>query len=185
MQQTLKKEEKSEEDKKLEAELKKLSPDERLQREEINPIEQECLKRVFERLSNLEKLPSSDEDSKTKQYKKLIEQKANEKKMKLEFKQKNASSFMNESKKMKSPKKYKEDDHEHSTGKKNNKNNTDEDQQKSLLDKKIGIKSIRKILKILDVGAEHISKEEMQLMIWVRRVLNTRKLMKIWIIMLI
>lgn len=172
MQQTLKKEEKSEEDKKLEAELKKLSPDERLQREEINPIEQDCLKRVFERLSNLEKLPSSDEDSKTKQYKKMIELKANEKKMKLEFKQKNASSFLNDSKKMKSPKKYKEDDHEHSTGKKNNnKNNNDEDMQKSLLDTKIGIKAIRKILKILGVGPEHISKEEMQLMIWVKEII--------------
>ena len=166
MQQVSKKEEKTEEEKKLEAELKKLSPDERLSREEINPIEQECLKRVFERLSVLEKLPSSDEDSKTKQYKKLIEQKANEKKMRLEFKP-TGSTTLNDSKKIKSPKKYKEDEHSHSPAKnKKTKNNSDEDLQKSLLDKKIGIKSIRKVLKIL--GVENITKEEMQLMIWVK-----------------
>ena len=98
MQQISKaKEEKTEEEKKLEAELKKLSPDERLQREEINQIEQECLKRVFERLSELEKLPSSDEDSKTKKYKKLIEERANEKKMKLDLKP-SGSSLINDSK---------------------------------------------------------------------------------------
>lgn len=164
MQQNSKaKEEKTEEEKKMEAELKKLSPDERLQREEINPIEQECLKRVFEMLSILEKLPSSDEDSKTKKYKKLIEEKANEKKMKLDFKP-SGSSFMNDSKKMKSPKKYKEDEKDHSPGKKTG-NSGDEEQLKSHLDKKVGIKSVRKILKIL--GVENITKEEMNLMIWV------------------
>lgn len=161
MQQISKaKEEKTEEEKKLEAELKKLSPDERLQREEINQIEQECLKRVFERLSELEKLPSSDEDSKTKKYKKLIEERANEKKMKLDLKP-SGSSLINDSKKMKSPKKYKEDEN---NNKRNNKN--DEEEHKIHIDKNIGIKSVRKILKIL--GVENVSKEEIQLMIWVR-----------------
>ena len=168
------KEENTDEEKKLEAELKKLSPDERLQREEINPIEQDCLKRVFERLSLLEKLPSSDEDSKTKKYKKLIEEKANEKKMKLEFKP-TGSTFLNASKKLKSPKKYVEDEHDHSSGKDNKTKNSksDEEQLKANLDKKLGIKSVRKILKIL--GVEHLSKEEMQLMIWVRTYFLSRK----------
>lgn len=165
MQQVSKKGEKSEEEKKLEKELKKLSPDERLQRETINPIEQESLRRVFERLSVLEKEASSDEDSKSKKYKKLIEQKANEKKMKLEFKP-TTSKLATETKKKASPKKYKEDDY----GSPNKKiiNPQEEEKQKSLMDKKIGIKSIRKILKIL--GVENVTKEEMQLMIWVKKI---------------
>ena len=157
--------------KKLDAEFKKLSPDERLQKVVIRSIEQDCLKRVFERLCVLEKEASSDEDSKTKKYKKLIEEKANEKKMKLEFKP-TASINLNESKKQKSPKKYKEDDH--SPKKQIPITNTKEDDEllKINLDKKIGIKSIRKVLRILDV--ENITKEEMQLMIWVNffKILN-------------
>ena len=80
--------------------------------------------------------------------------------MKLDLKP-SGSSLINDSKKMKSPKKYKEDEN---NNKRNNKN--DEEEHKMHIDKNIGIKSVRKILKIL--GVENVSKEEIQLMIWVR-----------------
>jgi len=68
----------------------------------------------------------------------------------------------NNSKKLnKSPKKFKEDE---PSKKSPTKDTLDEEQQKANSEKKIGAKSIRKVLRIL--GVDNVTKEDMQLMIW-------------------
>jgi len=62
----------------------------------------------------------------------------------------------------KSPKKFKED--EMSPKKSPPRDSLDEEQQRANLEKKIGVKAIRKVLRIL--GVDNVTKEDMQLMIW-------------------
>ena len=122
---------------------------------QLKSIEKECLDRVFNKLCKLQDEFSSDQDSIKKTYLNEIEKKASMKKMKLNL---NLNSFKNKT--LKKEKKYKEDDKKFNSL--SSKNNLDEDEKK----KKIGIKSIRKMLKILN---QEISAEEIELMIWVNK----------------
>ena len=120
----------------------KLSPDEELELIKIRSIEQQSLNFAFQKLATLEEEPSSDENSNEKQFRKRIEKKANEKKMKFSSAPtgKNPSKLTN--------KKFKEEDGAASQGKK----------------QRIGIKAIRKILR--NLNAVDYPKEQMNLMIW-------------------
>jgi len=141
----------------------KISLDEEISKVVIKSIEQECLNRVFDKLCSLGKLKnyllenekSSDDDSPAKRYQRQIEKKAKEKKMKL-------SSNVGVQSKSNAPvvhkeKKFKEDE--------NNKNQNQNNETQTQLDKKIGVKSIRKTLRRL--CQDNYPKEEMELMIWV------------------
>lgn len=55
--------------------------DQEIKKIELKHIEKLCLKKVFDQLAELEKENSSDEDSVKKKYLKMIEERANEKKM--------------------------------------------------------------------------------------------------------
>lgn len=63
----------------------KRTNDELLSNIQIKSIEKECLDRVFEQLTILEQEESSDDESTEKQYLKNIQEKANQKKMKLKL----------------------------------------------------------------------------------------------------
>lgn len=121
---------------------------------QLKSIEKDCLDRVFKLLCELQDQPSSDDDNKQKKYLMEIEKRANQKKMKLQIKDK-PSGGSNASSPIKTEKRYKEDE--------NNKlspgGSTMDDSGK-----KVGVKAVRKILKKLE---QEVAKEEMQLMIWV------------------
>jgi hypothetical protein len=127
----------------------KITEDEELSKINIKSIEKECLDRVYNFLCSMQNELSSDEDSKQKKYKKEIEQKANEKKMKIETS--NYLSKISQTTGKKTKKNYKEDEfknpEEESTSKKG----------------KIGPKAIRKVLRTL---CDQYMKEEMDMMIW-------------------
>jgi hypothetical protein len=127
----------------MKTKLKKTN-DEYLSEIKIKSIEKDCLDKVFEQLCILEQEASSDDDSIEKKYLKLINEKANNKKMKL-----------NLSPNKKSPvrmikKNYEEDQPQ-------------ENQLNSFYSKKFGVKALRKILRVLT--SENM-KEEIKQMIW-------------------
>jgi len=122
---------------------------------QLKSIEKECLDRVFNRLCFLQEEESSDDESKEKKYLTEIEKKASLKKMKMNV-------FTNTNYKTKFgfkkvEKKFKEDE---------SKNNSHTKNLPAIEEprKRIGVKSIRKIIRFLK---QEISKEEMDLMIWV------------------
>ena len=120
---------------------------------QLKSIEKECLDRVFNRLCDLEEEPSSDEDSKRKCYLNEIEKKANLKKMKLVL----TSNKMLKNLSYKNEKRFKDEDSKLNSINAKNQNEDD-------IKKKIGVKSIRKIIRYLK---QEIPREEMELMIWV------------------
>lgn len=127
----------------MKAKLKKTN-DEFLSEIKIKSIEKDCLDKVFEQLCLLEQEASSDDDSMEKKYLKIINEKANAKKMKL-----------NLSPNKKSPvrimkKNFEEDQPQ-------------ENQLNSFYNKKFGGKALRKILRTLTT--ENM-KEEIKQMIW-------------------
>ncbi len=123
----------------------KMTQEEYLSTIELKSIERDCLDRVFKLLADLQEQPSSDDDSTQKKYQREIETKANEKKMKL-----NVSKYMAKSgnKTVRNDKKFAEDKKEENIPNEN---------------RKVGIKSIRKILRTL---CHEYPKEEMEMMIW-------------------
>jgi len=131
----------------------KLTEDEELTKIQIRSIEKECLERVFNYLCSMQKELSSDEDSKQKKYKREIEQKANEKKMKLETS--NYVSKISHTQGKMTKKVFKEDEEKISS----NENEEESKEKKG----KIGTKAIRKVLRSL---CDQYMKEEMDMMIW-------------------
>jgi Ca2+-binding EF-hand superfamily protein len=129
----------------------KLTQDEQLKEVEIKSIEKERLDRVFERLSLLQEEPSSDENSKQKIYRKQIESKANQKKMKISLNN-NLNKSSTASLNQKPTKPFKEDDE-----KAQNEINLHEKTRK------ISVKAVRKILKKL---CSEYPKDEMEMMVW-------------------
>jgi hypothetical protein len=131
----------------------RLTEDEELSKIQIKSIEKECLERVFYYLCSMQKELSSDEDSKQKKYKREIELKANEKKMKLETS--NYVSKISHTQGKKTKKAFKEDEEKIPS----NENEEESKEKKG----KIGTKSIRKVLRSL---CDQYMKEEMDMMIW-------------------
>lgn len=135
----------------------KTMQEEILSKVQLKSIEKECLDRVFNRLCSLQEEPSSDEDSKQKKYLTEIQKKASLKKMKM-------NTFNNTNFKSrifppsKADKKFKEDEPRNNSGLIKNAPVVEEPR------KRIGVKAIRKIIRFL---RQEISKEEMDLMIWV------------------
>jgi hypothetical protein len=132
----------------------KQTHEEKLNSIQLKSIEKDCLDRVFKLLCELQDQPSSDDDNVQKKYLMEIEKKANQKKMKLEVKDKSSCVSSNISPARKE-KKYIEDE--------NNKLSPGGSNMDDRM-KKVGIKAVRKILKKLE---QEIPKDEMQLMIWV------------------
>lgn len=120
---------------------------------QLKSIEKDCLDRVFKLLCELQEQPSSDDDNKQKKYLMEIEKRANQKKMKLVIKDK--PTVANHSNSPKKEKRYKEDEN----SKQAPGGGAVED-----VDRKVGVKAVRKILKKLE---QEVVKDEMQLMIWV------------------
>lgn len=85
----------------MKAKIKRTN-DELLQSIQIKSIEKESLDRVFDQLTILEQEESSDDDSVEKQYLKHINEKANQKKMKLKLNDSLVSKEQNKSKEGKS-----------------------------------------------------------------------------------
>lgn len=135
----------------------KLTQEEELAKIQIKSIEKDSLDRVFSLLSCLQEEVSSDEDSTHKKYIKEIDSKANQKKMKVI-----KSNFVSKTQQLnhkKIKKSFKEDEHlKTSSSSQNTKSETNTEMKK-----KIGVKSIRKIIRTL---CDQYSKEEMDLMIW-------------------
>jgi len=128
----------------------KVTQEEYLNSIQIKSIEKDCLDRVFQKLSDLQEMPSSDEDSKQKKYKKEIEAKAAEKKMKI-----SASNYVSKTMMNSKKRNFKEDDIPMMSSKRE-----EDSGEKS---KKIGVKAVRKALRNL---CEEYPKEEMEMMIW-------------------
>jgi hypothetical protein len=131
----------------------KLTEDEELLKIQIKSIEKECLERVFNFLCLMQKELSSDEDSIQKKYKKEIELKANEKKMKLETSNYVSKISQTQGKKMK--KTFKEDEEKSQ--------NIEQEEESTEKKGKIGTKAIRKVLRTL---CDQYMKEEMDMMVW-------------------
>jgi len=129
----------------------KLTQEEQLSMIQIKSIEKDCLERVFILLSDLQKEESSDEDSAQKIYKKQIESKANQKKMKISISTYVSKTNMSSTSTKKMMKSFKEDD---------DKGIHDETRDNK---GRIGVKAVRKILRTL---CEEYPKEEMNSMIW-------------------
>lgn len=128
---------------------------------QLKSLEKDCLDRVFKMLCELQEQPSSDDDNSQKKYLMEIQKRANQKKMKLNLKIKSQIGNRNSSSSPpKTEKKYKEDE----IGKKGEAYNAIDDSAK-----KIGVKAVRKILKKLN---QDVSKDEMQMMIWVKAFLS-------------
>ncbi len=126
----------------------KLTQEEQLSLVEIKSIEKESLGRVFNILSKLQEEDSSDDDSKQKIYKKQIEAKANQKKMKIAY---SSSPLKSTLFKEKTPKVYNEDD---------------EPQSDLAMHEKSGHISVKAVRKILKKLCSEYPKEEMEMMIW-------------------
>ena len=121
---------------------------------QLKSIEKDCLDRVFKLLCELQDQPSSDDDNKQKKYLMEIEKRANQKKMKLVIKDKPAGASHSNSP-VKKEKRYKEDE---------NSKQAPGGGAVVNVDKKVGVKAVRKVLKKLE---QEIPKDEMQMMIWV------------------
>ena len=133
----------------------KMSQEDILTSIQLKSIEKDCLDRVFKLFCELQEQPSSDDDNKQKRYLMEIEKRANQKKMKI---------IKNKNKNLKnSPvieeKRYNEDEDIKNIGGNESKNKN----------KKIGTKAVRKILKKLE---QEVSKDEIQMMIWVNIYIN-------------
>jgi len=132
----------------------KLTQEEILSQIVIKSLEKDCLDRVFNLLNGLQDEESSDEDSAQKIYKKQIETKANQKKMKI-----SPSSYVSKTMQntKNSGKNYREDEEKafNAQGKLDN----------EIHDKKgkISVKAIRKILRTL---CNEYPKDEMDAMVW-------------------
>jgi Ca2+-binding EF-hand superfamily protein len=131
----------------------KVTQDEYLSTIEIKSIERDCLERVFKLLSELQEQPSSDEESVQKKYKRDIECKANEKKMKLNISNKFVSKTSQTTTKNKN---FLEDERKYIAPKKK-----EEDKKEDT--RTVGLKGIRKVLRTL---CSEFPKEEMEMMIW-------------------
>jgi len=126
---------------------------------QLKSIEKVCLDRVFDRLCQLQEELSSDDNSKEKKYLTEIAKKASMKKMKKDVFINTAYTSTTKFGGFKVDKKFKEDDQKgNSLNSKISSANVEEPR------KRIGMKSIRKIIRQLN---EEISPEEIQLMIWV------------------
>lgn len=131
----------------------KMTQDEYLAQIPIKSIEKDCLDRVFKMLSGLQDEASSDEESAQKKYKKGIEARANEKKMKV-----TVSNFVSKTSQvsLKHEKKYKEDE---KSQVQQQKKEEDHQEKKG----RVGVKAIRKVLRTL---CDAFPKDEMDMMIW-------------------
>jgi Ca2+-binding EF-hand superfamily protein len=129
----------------------KLTQEEQLSMIQIKSIEKDCLDRVFRLLSDLQEEESSDEESAQKIYKKQIESKANQKKMKITVSNYVSKTNMSSTSTKKVMKSFKEDEDKglHDEARENKGH--------------IGVKAVRKILRTL---CEEYPKEEMNSMIW-------------------
>jgi hypothetical protein len=131
--------------------------EEALSKVHLKSIEKECLDTVFNRLCSLEEQPSSDEDSNKKKYLSKIQKKVGMKRMKVNsFNNTNFKSTIISS--INADKKFKEDEPKNNSPMIKNAPAVEEPK------KKIGVKAIRKMIRFLK---QEISKEEMDLMIWV------------------
>lgn len=131
----------------------KMTEDEQLAQIQIKSIEKDCLDRVYKMLSGLQEEPSSDEDSAQKKYKKEIESRANEKKMKVS--QSNfvsRTSLINKT----SKKAFKEEEEK-------NQSQQMKEEDETHHQGKVGVKAIRKVLRTL---CEEYPKDEIDMMVW-------------------
>ena len=133
----------------------KETQDDELKKVEIKNKEKTYLDGVFSYLCSLEQEPSSDEDSKEKKYKKAIEEKVKEKKMKIQN-----NHFKSKTLQSKSPKKKKKFKEDQEGG---DLYQDPQDEEAKLKKGKFGIKALRKVLRKL---TNTYNKDEIKLMIW-------------------
>jgi hypothetical protein len=140
----------------------KMTQEEYLKSIQLKSIEKDCLDRVFTLLCELQEQPSSDDDNKQKKYLMEIEKRANQKKMRIikdKDKYKDKDGIKGSKNSPKIEKRYKEDE---------NMIKSQGNESKNSL-KKIGVKAIRKILKKLE---QEVPKDEIEMMIWVKILIN-------------
>ena len=128
----------------------KETEEDKLAKIELQKSETTRLGEVFNKLCALEQEPSSDEDSKSKQYQKKIEERAKAKmmkKQKIDFKSKIMENELKKSKK------FKEEEEE----------NEEEKKVKKEKKKKFSKKALRKVIRTL---CNEFPKDELDAMIW-------------------
>ncbi len=158
--------------------LEELFYEESLAGIKVHQSEQENLDRVFNLLYELENEPSSDEDLISKQYLKLINSKAEEKRaIYVNNKVTKVKSENQTSNSWNSNDKY--DSNNNSNKKQTVKSKKDFIEDKNNLNEKIvykrfGQKALRKILRKYLTQNSEIPKEEIKLMIWVRLNFNNK-----------
>ena len=137
---------------------------------EIKNKEKQYFEGVFQYLCELEKEPSSDENSKQKKYYREINEKAKSKQMKstfTNFKSKTLKEKTKRKQNIENNKKFKEDDEKKNEEEQNENNIIDykdpEEEEKKIKSGKFGVKALRKIFKKL---TKTYNKNEIKLMIW-------------------
>ena len=137
---------------------------------EIKNKEKQYFEGVFQYLCELEKEPSSDENSKQKKYYREINEKAKSKQMKSTFTNFKSKTLKEKTKKkhnIENNKKFKEDEDKKNEEEQNENNIIDykdpEEEEKKIKSGKFGVKALRKIFKKL---TKTYNKNEIKLMIW-------------------
>ena len=137
---------------------------------EIKNKEKQYFEGVFQYLCELEKEPSSDENSKQKKYYREISEKAKSKQMKSTFTNFKSKTLKEKTKKkhnIENNKKFKEDEDKKNEEEQNENNIIDykdpEEEEKKIKSGKFGVKALRKIFKKL---TKTYNKNEIKLMIW-------------------
>ena len=140
---------------------------------EIKNKEKQYFEGVFQYLCELEKEPSSDENSKQKKYYREINEKAKSKQMKstlTNFKSKTLKEKTKRKQNVENNKKFKEDEEKKQNEDDQNENNNNiidykdpEEEEKRIKSGKFGVKALRKIFKKL---TKTFNKNEIKLMIW-------------------
>ena len=137
---------------------------------EIKNKEKQYFEGVFQYLCELEKEPSSDENSKQKKYYREMNEKAKSKQMKSTFTNFKSKTLKEKTKKkhnIENNKKFKEDEDKKNEEEQNENNIIDykdpEEEEKKIKSGKFGVKALRKIFKKL---TKTYNKNEIKLMIW-------------------
>jgi calmodulin len=132
---------------------------EKLDKIEIKGYEKVRLNYVFDKLMAYEEEPSSDENSKEKQYQMRIAKQAEKKKMK-----KIENDFKSKSLEKKKKKKFKEDEEKNNDmSETERKMKKEEEEKKKKKERKFSVKALRKVIRTL---CGEFTKEELNNLIW-------------------
>ena len=147
------------EEKKRRRNYNKETQQEKLDKIEIKGYEKVRLNYVFDKLMAYEEEPSSDENSKEKQYQMRIAKQAEKKKMK-----KIENDFKSKSLEKKKKKKFKEDEEKNNEmSETERKNKKEEEKKKNKKERKFSVKALRKVIRTL---CGEFTKEELKNLIW-------------------